>query len=137
MSALEDTIAKELCTTLLAFGASHAHIAKVVYTLFQHTIKSTVENGVFVTYQWIDDSWIRVPHNDLLLNPIRSKLAPYFNKAHCHIVYPKTNDPQYHTKCNQWQKKSLEIMTIQESLYNHTFMKCILDEAILLFYKPE
>jgi len=46
-------------------------------------------------------------------------------------------DCEYHKKFDQWQKQSLQFMTIQESLYNHTFMKCILEEAILLFYKGE
>jgi hypothetical protein len=137
MSVLEDILAKQLCKTLLAFGASHAHLAKFVHTLFQHTVKSVIENGSFVVYQWQNDTWTRFPHNDLFLNPIREKLAPYFDKARSHLSMPKTNECEYHKKFDQWQKQSLEFMTIQESLYNHTFMKCVLEEAILLFYRSE
>lgn len=137
MSALEETLAKELCRILLAFGASHAHIAKFVHTLFQHTVKCTLENGLFVLYQWQNDTWTRLPHNDLFLNPIREKLAPYFDKARSHLPIPKSNESDYHKKFDQWQKKSLEFMTIQETLYNHTFMKCVLEEAILLLYKSD
>ena len=134
MSALEDKLAKELCGTLLAFGATHAHLAKFVYTLFQHTVKSVLENGSFVLYQWQNDAWVRLPHNDLFLNPIRTKLAPYVDKARSNLPIPKSMDCEYHKKFDQWQKQSLQFMTIQESLYNHTFMKCILEETILLFY---
>jgi hypothetical protein len=137
MSALEDSLAKELCSTLLTFGASHAHIAKFVHILFKHTVKSIIENGVFILYEWKKDTWTRLPHNDLFLNPIREKLAPYFDKARSHLPIPKSMDCEYHKKFNNWQKKSLEFMTIQESLYNHTFMKCILDEVILLFYTSD
>jgi len=134
MSALEDKLAKEFCSTLLAFGASHMHIAKFVHTLFHHTVKSELENGFFVLYLWKNDTWSRLPHNDLFLNLIREKLAPYFDKARSHLPIPKLNEYEYNKKFDHWQKKSLEFMTIQESLYNHTFMKCILEEAILLFY---
>jgi len=134
MSAFEETVAKNLALSLTAFGASHKHIAETVHTLFQHTVKSVVENGSFVLYQWQNDSWTRLPHTNLLLNPIRQKLVAYFDKARSYIDQPKRNDPDYYNKYKRWQETYVKFMSIQESLYNHTFMKCVLEEAILLFY---
>ena len=131
----EQTIIDYITSTVLSSNGKHKHLAEVCVLLFKDILQSTVENGVFVVYEHSSDSWLRYAHYDLILNKLRDALGSYIDKARYSLQSPKTNDLDYSKKMEKWQNSILKLLTIHEQLQDYTFMKCVLEEFILLVYK--
>jgi hypothetical protein len=133
---LEEFITNHIRNVVLPADGRHRHIAEVAHKMYLHTLKSVVENGSFVLYKNIEGDWVRLAHNDLILNEMREKLVSWFDKTRYSIQSPRMADCNYSANLSKWQTTLLKLMSIQERLYDYPFMKSVLDEAILLLYLP-
>ena len=133
---VEESIINHILMVVVPYDGKQSHIATIAQKAFSSTLKSVVENGVFVLYKKKETGWERLPHNDLILNEMRTTIVRWFDKARYTVKSPNVSD-QYTNQFQKWHMLLLNLMNIQERLYDYTFMKGVLEEAILLLYVPE
>jgi hypothetical protein len=135
MASFDESLLRYIQSLVLIQTITQKQFAEIAKKLYLGTIKSVVENDIFVIYKYIDDKWIRYAHKDLALNEIRTTLASYVDKARYTINVPAIDDFNYAYKIKQWQQSILKLLDLHDQLHDYTFMKCILEEFILLVYQ--
>jgi len=123
--------------TLLVYDGTHCHFGELAKMLLQDTMKSTLstfnteDKFVLWTRKDTEGPWISYPHTHLLLNNVRNRLLNTLDVLRYTMKTPPTG-----WSIDRWQLAILKSMKIQEKLLDFSFMKCVLEEFILLVYSP-